>query len=74
MQKTATKCVPHLLNEGQGESHASQGRIMPIREFLAKNNTTITPHTSYSLDSVPYDVPIFKKCKTVLKGRRLIPP
>jgi hypothetical protein len=23
---------------------------------------------------VPYDVPIFKKCKTVLKGRRLIPP
>jgi hypothetical protein len=36
----------------------------------AKNNMTITPHPPYSLDSMPCDVPIFQKFKTVLKGRR----
>jgi transposase len=47
-------------------AHAS----LLIREFLAKNETTVVPQPSYSPDLAPADFFLFPKLKSTLKGRR----
>ena len=40
-----------------------------VRNFLAKNETTVVPQTPYSPDLVPADFFLFPKLKSTLKGR-----
>lgn len=41
-----------------------------MRDFLAKNNTTIMPQPPYSPDLAPCDFFLFPKLKRPMKGRR----
>lgn len=41
-----------------------------INEFLAKHATTVVPQPPYSPDLAPADFFLFKKLKSILKGRR----
>jgi len=41
-----------------------------VRNFLAKNETTLVPQPPYSLDLAPADVFLFPKMKSALKRRR----
>jgi len=41
-----------------------------VRNFLAKNKTTVVPQPSYSPDLAPADFFLFPKLKSTLKGRR----
>jgi len=41
-----------------------------VRNFLAKNETTVVPQPPYSPDLAPADFFLFPKLKSTLKGRR----
>ena len=41
-----------------------------VRNFLAKNETTVVPQPPYSPDLAPADLYLFPKSKSTLKGRR----
>jgi len=41
-----------------------------VRNFLAKNETTVVPQPHYSPDLAPGDFFLFPKLKSTLKGRR----
>jgi len=41
---------------------------LSIREFLAKKNILVLPHPPYSPDVAPYDLYLFPKLKSKLKG------
>ena len=41
-----------------------------VRNFLAKNETTVVPQPPYSLDLAPVDFFLFPKLKSTLKGHR----
>jgi hypothetical protein len=41
-----------------------------VRNFLAKNETTVVPQPSYYPDLAPADVFLFSMLKSTLKGRR----
>jgi histone-lysine N-methyltransferase SETMAR len=55
-----------MLLHGNAPAHAS----LLIREFLAKNETTVEPQPPYSPDLAPADSFLFPKLKSTLKGRR----
>lgn len=55
-----------LLHHDNAPAHAS----LLVREFLAKNNTTILPQPPYSPDLAPCDFFLFPKLKRPMKGRR----
>jgi transposase len=55
-----------MLRHDNALAHAS----LLIREFLAKNETTVVPQPPYSPDLAPADVFLFPKPKSTLKGRR----
>jgi len=44
--------------------------IVLVRNFLAKNETTVVPQPPYSPDLAPADFFLFPKLKSSLKGRR----
>jgi transposase len=50
--------------------NASAHALLLIREFLAKNETTVVPQRPYSPDLAPADFFLFPKLKSTLKGRR----
>jgi len=53
-----------MLHHDNAPAHAS----LLIRSYLAKHQTSIVPHPSYSLDLSPADFFPFPKFKTTLKG------
>jgi len=55
-----------MLHHDNAPAHAS----LLIREFLAKNETTVVPQPPYSPDLAPADFFLFPKLKSTLKGRR----
>jgi len=55
-----------MLHHDNALAHAS----LIIREFLAKNETTVVPQPPYSPDLAPADFFLFPKLKCTLKGRR----
>jgi transposase len=55
-----------MLCHDKAPAHAS----LLIREFLAKNETTVVPQPPYSSDIAPADLFLFLKLKSTLKGRR----
>jgi transposase len=55
-----------VLNHDNAPAHSS----FLVRHFLAKNETTVVPQPSYSLDLAPADFFLFPKLKSTLKGRR----
>jgi transposase len=44
--------------------------LLLIREFLAKDETSVVPQPPYSPDLAPADFFLFPKMKSTLKGRR----
>jgi transposase len=54
-----------MLHHDNASAHAS----LLIREFLAKDETTIMPQPPYSPDLAPADFFLFPKLKSTLKGR-----
>jgi transposase len=55
-----------MLHHDIAPAHASS----LIREFLAKNETTVVPQPPYSPDLAPADFFLFPKLKSTLKGQR----
>jgi transposase len=55
-----------MLHHDIAPAHAS----LLIREFLAKNESTVVPQPPYSPDLAPADFFLFLKLKSTLKGRR----
>lgn len=55
-----------LLHHDNAPAHSS----LLVRDFLAKNNTTIMPQPPYSPDLAPCDFFLFPKLKRPMKGRR----
>ena len=55
-----------MLHHDNAPPHAS----LLIREFLAKQETTVVPQPPYSPDLAPADFFLFPKLKSTLKGRR----
>jgi hypothetical protein len=55
-----------MLHHDNAPAHAS----LLIRSYLARHQTSVVPHPSYSADIVPADFFQFPKLKTTLKGRR----
>lgn len=55
-----------LLHHDNAPAHTS----LLVRDFLAKNNTVITPQPPYSPDLAPCDFFLFPKLKRPMKGRR----
>jgi transposase len=55
-----------MLHHDIAPAHAS----LLIREFLAKNESTVVPQPPYSPDLAPADFFLFLKLKSMLKGRR----
>ena len=54
-----------MLQHDNAPSHSS----FLVRDFLAKNATTILPQPPYSPDLAPADFFLFPKLKSTLKGR-----
>jgi transposase len=55
-----------MLHHDNAPPHAS----LPIREFLAKQETIVVPQPPYSPDLAPADFFLFPTLKSTLKGRR----
>jgi hypothetical protein len=55
-----------VLHHDNAPAHSS----FLVRNFLAKNETTIVPQPPYSPDLAPADFFLFSKLKCILKGRR----
>ena len=55
-----------VLHHDNSPAHSS----FLVRNFLAKNETTVVPQSSYSPDLAPADFFLFPKLKSTLKGRR----
>jgi len=55
-----------MLHHDNAPAHA----LLLIRSYLAKRQTSIVPHPSYSPDLPRADFFLFPKLKTTLKGRR----
>jgi transposase len=55
-----------MLHHDNAPAHSS----LLIREFIAKNETTVVPQPPYSPDLAPADFFPFHKLKSTLKGRR----
>ena len=53
-----------ILHHDNAPAHTS----LLIHSYLAKHQTSIVPHPSYSLDFAPADFFLFPKLKTTLKG------
>jgi hypothetical protein len=51
-----------------GKPHLDVERFL-IHSYLAKHQTSVVPHPSYSLDLAPANFFLFPKFKTTLKGR-----
>jgi len=56
-----------MLHHDNAPAHAS----LLIRSYLAKHQTSVVPHPSYSPDLAPADFFLFPKLKTTLKGHHL---
>jgi len=54
-----------MLHHDNAPAHAS----LLIRSYLAKHQTSVVPHPTYSPDLAPANVFLFPKIKTTLKGR-----
>jgi len=55
-----------MLHHDNAPAHTS----LLICSYLAKHQTSIAPHPTYSLDLAPADFFLFPKLKTILKGCR----
>jgi len=55
-----------MLHHDNAPTHAS----LLIRSYLAKHQTSVVPHSPYSLDLAPAEFVLFPKRKTTFKGRR----
>ena len=55
-----------MLQHDNAPSHSS----FLVRDFLAKDATTVLPQPPYSPDLAPADFFLFAKLKSTLKGRR----
>ena len=54
---------------GVGPRQCTSSLVIPVHNFLAKNEMTVVPQPPYSPDLAPADFFMFSKLKSTVKGR-----